>query len=162
MNNATANVSMFAVILAAVDGSERSPGVVRAASAIARQGMGRVHLYRSVTIPQEFPAAARMPPDKLPAILMEHARRDLEALASDYSDIVIEEPAMNDPPQAWRSILKEADRLDADLIVIGSHGFGGWDHVLGTTAAKVVNHAHRNVLVVHERQLMPEMPRIDL
>jgi nucleotide-binding universal stress UspA family protein len=70
MSNAT-------VILAAVDGSERSPEVVHAAAEIARQGMGRVHLYRSVTIPQEFPAAARMPPDKLPAILMEHARRDL-------------------------------------------------------------------------------------
>jgi nucleotide-binding universal stress UspA family protein len=47
------------------------------------------------------------------------------ALAAGHSDIVIEEPAMNDPPQAWRGILKAADRLDANLIVIGSYGFGG-------------------------------------
>lgn len=33
-------------------------------------------------------------------------------------------------------------------IVIGSHGHGGIDRVLGTTAAKLVNHADRNVLVV--------------
>ena len=37
---------------------------------------------------------------------------------------------------------------DFDLIVIGSHGFGTIDRILGTTAAKVVNHAERNVLVV--------------
>jgi nucleotide-binding universal stress UspA family protein len=34
------------------------------------------------------------------------------------------------------------------LIVIGSHGYGGLDRVLGTTAARVVNHALCSVLVV--------------
>ena len=38
-----------------------------------------------------------------------------------------------------------------DLIVIGSHGYGAIDRVLGTTAAKVVNHADRTVLVVREK-----------
>ena len=37
---------------------------------------------------------------------------------------------------------------NVDLIVIGSHGYGGIDRVIGTTAAKVVNHADRSVLVV--------------
>jgi len=32
--------------------------------------------------------------------------------------------------------------------VIGSHGYGGLDRLLGTTAARVVNHADRNVLIV--------------
>jgi nucleotide-binding universal stress UspA family protein len=40
---------------------------------------------------------------------------------------------------------------DVDLIVIGSHGYGALDHVLGTTAAKVVNHADRSVLVVRPK-----------
>jgi universal stress protein F len=151
MSNTTADVSMFSVILTAVDGSERSAGVLRMAAEIARRCNGRVHLYRSVTIPQEFPAAARMPPDKLPAILVEEARRELQALAVGYPDVVIEEPAMTDPPQAWRGILETGARLDADLIVLGSHGYGGWDRVLGTTAANVVNRAHRSVLVVHDR-----------
>jgi nucleotide-binding universal stress UspA family protein len=35
-----------------------------------------------------------------------------------------------------------------DLIVIGSHGYDALDRLLGTTAAKVVNHADRSVLVV--------------
>jgi len=148
---------MFSVVLTAVDGSERSAGVLRAAAEIARRCNGRVHLYRSVTIPQEFPAAARMPLDKLPAILVEEARRELQALASGYPDVVIEEPSMTEPPQAWRGILETGARLDADLIVLGSHGYGGWDRVLGTTAANVVNRAHRNVLVVHDRPLVPGM-----
>ena len=151
MSNPTANVSMFSVILTAVDGSERSVGVLGTAAEIARRCNGRVHLYRSVSIPQEFPAAARMPTDKLPAILVEEARRELQSIAAGYSDVVIEEPAMSDPPQAWRGILATGDRLNADLIVIGSHGYGGWDRVLGTTAANVVNRADRSVLVVHDR-----------
>jgi nucleotide-binding universal stress UspA family protein len=41
-----------------------------------------------------------------------------------------------------------ARELSVDLIAIGSHGYSPVDHVLGTTAAKVVNHADRSVLVV--------------
>jgi nucleotide-binding universal stress UspA family protein len=45
-----------------------------------------------------------------------------------------------------------ARSVEADLIVIGSHGYAGFDRLLGTTAAKVVNHAHCSVLVVREPQ----------
>jgi universal stress protein F len=150
-SNMPSNNPMFSVVLAAVDGSGRSAGVLRAAAEIARRSNGRAYLYRSVTIPQDFPAAARMPPDNLPALLVAEARRELQALASDYPDVTIEEPATNDPPQAWRGIIDAGERLNADLIVIGSHGYGGWDRVLGTTAANVVNRAERSVLVVHDR-----------
>jgi nucleotide-binding universal stress UspA family protein len=34
--------------------------------------------------------------------------------------------------------------------VIGAHGYGKLDRMLGTTAAKVVNHADRNVLIVRD------------
>ena len=40
----------------------------------------------------------------------------------------------------------------ADCIVIGSHGYSGFDRILGTNAAKVVNHAECSVLVVRERR----------
>jgi nucleotide-binding universal stress UspA family protein len=35
-----------------------------------------------------------------------------------------------------------------DLVVIGSHGYGGIDRLLGTTAAKIVDHAPCSVYVV--------------
>lgn len=47
-------------------------------------------------------------------------------------------------------ILAAASAIDADLIVLGNHGYSGWDRVLGTTASKVVNGSHRNVLVVYD------------
>ena len=48
----------------------------------------------------------------------------------------------------WQSICETARTRQADLIVIGSHGYSGVDRLLGTTAAKVVNHASCSVLVV--------------
>ena len=50
----------------------------------------------------------------------------------------------------WQGICEAARRVGADLIVIGSHGYGGLDRLLGTTAAKVVNHARVSVMVVKE------------
>jgi nucleotide-binding universal stress UspA family protein len=52
----------------------------------------------------------------------------------------------------WPSIERAADEEDVDMIVVGSHGYHGLDRVLGTTAAKVVNHADRSVLVVRDPQ----------
>ena len=49
---------------------------------------------------------------------------------------------------AWDAICREARETNADLIVIGSHGHSRLARMLGTTAAKVVNNADRNVLVV--------------
>ena len=50
----------------------------------------------------------------------------------------------------WVSICEWARRNHADLIIVGSHGYSGLDHVIGTTAAKVVNHAPCSVLVVRD------------
>jgi nucleotide-binding universal stress UspA family protein len=41
------------------------------------------------------------------------------------------------------------------LIVIGAHGYGIVDRILGTTAGRVVNHADRSVLVVRATPTAP-------
>lgn len=53
---------------------------------------------------------------------------------------------------AWDGICSYAKEHDVDMIVIGSHGYGILDRLVGTTAAKVVNHADRSVLVVRSRE----------
>lgn len=140
---------MYCVILAAVDGSSRSKGVVEAALAIAERFDGRVHLFRAVTVPPAFPPAAVTQPDTLPNRLEAEARLSLEELAANRTRIVIEAPDLV-TPHPWRAILEAARRIRADLIVVGSHGYGGWDRVLGTNTSKVADHADRNVLVVHD------------
>jgi nucleotide-binding universal stress UspA family protein len=142
---------MYSVILAAVDGSDRSRSVLNAALGVAERFDGHVHLFRAVSVPPEFPAAAAMPPDSLPALLAQEARRSLVALAADNPRVRIEEPDLT-TPQPWRAILDAAAKIRADLIVVGSHGYGGWDHLLGTNASKVADRADRSVLVVHERR----------
>ncbi len=47
-----------------------------------------------------------------------------------------------------RSIMAIASEIDADVIVIGSHGLGGFQGLLGSTGAKLVRRARRPVLVL--------------
>lgn len=142
---------MYKRILAAVDQSPRSHDVVRVAAELARIAGGKIRLYRALVIPPDFPAAAaNVQLDPLPEYLETESKRELEALAASYPDVtseVVVEPV----PSAWRAILAAADALDADLIVVGSHGYDMLDRLLGTTAAKVANASVRDVYVVHRR-----------
>jgi nucleotide-binding universal stress UspA family protein len=50
-------------------------------------------------------------------------------------------------------ILEEADRWKADLIVVGSHGYGAWRGLLlGSVSRAVVSQAKCSVEVVHYRK----------
>lgn len=52
---------------------------------------------------------------------------------------------------AWRGIVDAADSLQADLIVIGSHGRSGLEKlVLGSVAQAVLSHTKLPVLVVRD------------
>ncbi len=50
----------------------------------------------------------------------------------------------------YDEILRAADKLHVDLIVIGSHRPKFKDYLLGPNAARVVRHAHQSVYVVRE------------
>ncbi len=50
-------------------------------------------------------------------------------------------------------ILRVAKEKQCDLIVVGSHGVGGYTHALGSTAQYIITHAHCNVLVVQVSHL---------
>jgi nucleotide-binding universal stress UspA family protein len=142
---------VFSQILVAVDASERQPAVFDAAAGLALEFNATLYVVRALTISPEFPpAAAASTADPLPPHLKRLAFAELTELWTRAPDlpptvpiVVVGQPAT--------VILQTAQDLDVDLIVLGSHGYRGWDRVLGTTAAKVVNLADRNVLVVHER-----------
>ena len=52
-----------------------------------------------------------------------------------------------DPASA---ILDVADKVDADLIVVGSRGLGRASRLVrGSVSSKIANHAQRSFLVVH-------------
>ena len=138
-------------ILVALDESERAPLVFETAVMMARGLGAQLFLIRVLVIPPDIPPAAHTQANGLDALIERGARAELLALMKaetrvQYGPAIV---VVGDP---WRHIVNTAHTFDVDLIVVGSHRHHGrLDRALGTVAAKVVNHADRNVLVVHER-----------
>jgi len=105
---------------------------------------------RAVGIPAEVPHDSwKLPQDSLLEMLTQRAdeyladcakRVPAELLAATRVVVGV----------AWQAVCSTAQKEGCDLIVIGSHGYSGLDRLVGTTAAKVVNHADRSVLVVRD------------
>jgi nucleotide-binding universal stress UspA family protein len=139
-------------ILVGLDGSPRAPQVLAQAVDLALRTGAHLFLYRAVGIPAELPALAfSVSPSELAGVLERMAKEELETLARSV------------PPQVlggirvslaipWQGVCEAAHLERADLIVVGSHGYGGLDRLLGTTAAKIVNHAEQSVLVVKAKK----------
>lgn len=132
--------------LVALDASPRASLVLAAAAKLATQTGASLVLFRAVGVPPDLPHEIfELTDARLDEVLLRNARSDLEQIAAGLS-IKAEHAAVLGT--AWDAVVRAARDYQASLIVIGSHGYGGLDRILGTTAAKIVNHADRNVLVV--------------
>lgn len=137
-------------ILVGLDGSPRAPGVLAAAVAIGRAQGARVVLLRAVGLPKDVPQDFWKTTEEPLLDLLK--RRAKDYLLEQVAKVPVEvfggvEVAVGVP---WQAVCEMARTLEAELVVIGSHGYFGFDRLLGTTAGKVVNHAHCSVLVVRE------------
>jgi nucleotide-binding universal stress UspA family protein len=135
-------------ILVALDGSPRAGDVLAAAVDIARTRGTRLVLLRAVGLPAEVPQDFwKTTEEPLLDVLKKRAEQYLrDEVANVARDVACDFEVTIGAP--WQAICDAARALQVDLVVIGSHGYSGLDRVLGTTAAKVVNHAHCSVLVV--------------
>jgi universal stress protein F len=148
--------ALFGTILVPLDESAIAPIVFSTAVALARLNRATVQLLRVVTLDPVFPPGAHATPDGLDAQLVRAAQTELEGWARSAADVQFA-PALVMIGDPWRQILGVARSVDADLIVLGNHRYHGVDRILGTVAAKVVNHADRDVLVVHRRAAVPPL-----
>jgi nucleotide-binding universal stress UspA family protein len=140
-------------ILVCIDGSPRGPGVLHAAAVLAKELGGKLLLCRVVGLPAELPPHVwKLPQDSLYDSLRDEALAYLNASANDIEQDLIEGTRVP-TGSAWQAICDVARQERVDLIAIGSHGYGGLDRLLGTNAAKIVNHAPCSVLVVRARDL---------
>jgi len=143
---------MYKHILAALDGSPRAPQVLHTAAELAARTGATLHLCRAVTVPVGVPDDSWMlSAADLPTRLLDHGARDLTRLAQDLhpttTPILWGERVCRLGPAA-PTISDIAGELHADLVVVGSHGYGLLDRILGTTSARVVHHSPCSVLVV--------------
>lgn len=140
-------------ILVCLDTSPRAPHVLAAAIDLARNVGGKMMLFRSVGLPPDISKHEEIigvSPNEILERLVSNAREGLVKFRADVPDELID-PEMGIDVHVgvpWNAICVEAAKRKVDVIVIGSHGYGGVDRLLGTTAAKVVNHAECSVLVV--------------
>lgn len=143
---------MYKHILAALDGSLRAPQVLHTAAELAARTGAHLHLCRAVTIPVGVPDDSWvLTAADLTTRLLDHAARDLDRLVSEHhpsaTPLLWGERVCRLGPAA--AIITEiANELKIDLVVIGSHGYGLLDRILGTTAGRVVNTTQCSVLVV--------------
>ena len=136
-------------LLVALDGSTRARGVLSAASSLASRLDARLVLVRATSISGELPVEAyASDPEEVERVLATRAMADLEALARECVKPELVASIRAEPGPAWRVIDDLARSEDADMIVIGAHGYGTLERVLGTVAAKVVDRADRPVFVV--------------
>lgn len=139
-------------ILVGVDNSPRTPSVLAAATELASRLDAKLVLFRAVTIPTDpRPDDYTIEPARYGEVLAQRARDEIEAATRDIAPALIARVHV-ELGIPWEAICKAAREDDVDCIVIGSHGYGALDRLLGTTAAKVVNHADRTVMVVRESE----------
>jgi nucleotide-binding universal stress UspA family protein len=134
-------------ILVGLDGSPRADGVLAYAESLARSMGSKLVLFRSFGIPPDMTLAWPASDQTLELALQAQAQKYLESCAAKVPSDLLGGVRV-DLGVPWQAVCEAARDESVDLIVIGSHGYSGIDHLIGTTAAKIVNHADRPVLVV--------------
>ncbi len=146
----------MSTIVVGVDGSDSAQAALRFALDEARLRGAAVRAVTAWQVPTAAFGGAFVPPtDDLLDELETGARRTLERALTDAGDraegIRVESVVRNSTPA--RLVLDEAD--DADLLVVGSRGLGGFRGLLlGSVGQQCTHHAPCPVVIVpHEREL---------
>jgi universal stress protein A len=139
--------SPYRRILVAIDCSDESAQVLSRAAGVLSGNDGELHLIHVIE-PLALAYGADVPMDvtDLQSGLMQQARETADTYAGRYQI-----PADNvhvELGSIEKTILDQADKLNADLIVVGSHTRSGLALLLGSTARGLVPGAHCDVLAV--------------
>ncbi len=148
-------MSTFHTIVAAVDFSETSLGAARTAAEMARESNARLHLIHVVPNIFENPWIVSTPGvgvSKLQKGLVKDARRALAGLVANEPFGSTKPTCVVATGSPAEAIVRYAVDQGADLIVVGTHGYGPIKRfLLGHVADRVIRHAPCPVLTLpHE------------
>ena len=146
-------------ILLAVDGSRFSDAAVDEVCARPWPAGSELRIVSAFQVPLSATPEVWALPDQYFETLEKAARDRAQAVvdvavrtikARLDSSVKVTSEIIASPPR--EAILDEANRWKADLIVLGSHGYGAWQRfLLGSVSQAVVSHANCSVEVVHIR-----------
>ena len=149
-------------ILCPVDFSAFSARALQSAAGLAQRFDARLMVLHIVPQTQSYdPGAVTVaPPIMANPVLCQLVRQDLARFVAEAigPGAPVELVAREGEP--WREILSVASRLTVDLIVMGTHGRGGFEYLLmGSVAQKVLSRASCPVITVaHEKGRAWESP----
>tara|TARA_R110001592_G_scaffold240929_2_gene501218 strand:+ start:39253 stop:39693 length:441 start_codon:yes stop_codon:yes gene_type:complete len=140
-------MSNYAKILVAIDLSEDSGRIVERARAVASGAAAQLHIIHVIE-PLSFAYGGDIPMDfsGIQDEIYQQASQQLQRFAENsnideaHRHIVMGRPEVE--------IHAKAEELNADLIVVGSHGRHGLALLMGSTANGVLHGAKRDVLAV--------------
>ena len=141
-------------LLAAVDLSKASGYVIEAVHRVALATDAEVYILHTI-IPLPGIAGPEFNPVTEQQELSERyldERDELNELVTQLVDADVNASALMAQGDPVKTILREAERLDAELIVVGSHGHGMmFDALVGSISAGILRKSTIPVLVVPVR-----------
>jgi len=126
--------------------SKTDAEILRHAEVMAKEFGATVTLVHAVEFVGSYNAYGTGVGFEIEKILMENANKDMRTLGKKIG--IPEDRQTVKVGPAKYVILEEADKIKADLIVVGSHGKHGLRAILGSTADGVLHGAGCDVLAV--------------
>jgi nucleotide-binding universal stress UspA family protein len=142
---------MYRNILVPVDLSDKHSWRKALPTAVSLCETFEARLHVMTVVPSfGLPMVGQFFPEGYEAKLRQHAAKQLKEFAATQIADAIPTRRIVSEGKIYQEILKAADAIKADLIVMGSHRPELSDYLLGPNAARVVRHAKCSVMVVRE------------
>lgn len=145
-------------ILLAADGTVQSEAAVKTIAAFKLADGDEIKIISIIDM--TIPPVVNMQSEFIPAttveieqIAIENAAKVLDLTRQKVREIVIDDDIRVSTETLFgspdRRIVETAEAMNADLIIVGSHGYNRWERLLlGSVSDSVVHHAPCSVLVV--------------
>jgi nucleotide-binding universal stress UspA family protein len=146
-------------ILLATDGSDCSKAAVNSVAERPWPEGSEVKIVSAIEVPYAPTTETWVLPDSYYMELERVAKEQAEAAVKYAIDLIrsgkasgLEITTETISGSAREVILDEAEKWGADLIVLGSHGYSGWQRfLLGSVSHAVATHAHCSVEIVRQK-----------
>ena len=140
----------FRNILVPTDFTEPSEHALDWAIHVASRLGSSITLLHAYELPiVGLPDATLIAPAEVASRLADASRKALDQTLERRKDSGVPIAALLREGVAWEEINRVADEIDADLVVVGTHGRKGLARaLLGSTAEKVVRSAHHPVATI--------------
>jgi nucleotide-binding universal stress UspA family protein len=148
-------------IVVATDFSEQSHAAAARAATLARLDGASVHLVHSVRFPMLVtPYEVSVPASVIEGVITAARERLEEARTSvEEMGVATVTAELSETIDAVNAIAASVESKNAELVVMGTHGFGGLKHAfLGSVAERTIRSVDCPVLAVKEEHAIAEQP----